>query len=175
MYLWLCARAAQVRLMRCDCILPSAMVFLWVMVKVNLSTREGVHGWQWKGHISPACPIWFSGLCSTFHLLFLPNLCTWGWGKEGKEERKFVLVRLSLFISLKSHKRGLYATDPNTNTHTHTHFKGINLSACTMWTFSKQSPPRIRYFSFLWPDSTLGLFPRFWHFLKRHQNLQSTI
>lgn len=77
-----CTCSTGGRLMRCECMLPSAVVFLRVMVKVNLSTREGMHGWWRQGHISPACPIWFSGLCSTLHLLFLPNLCTWGWGER---------------------------------------------------------------------------------------------
>lgn len=75
---FLCLCVAGRRLMRYECILPSSMVFLGVTVKVNLCTREWVHGWWRQGHVSPTRPIWFRGLRSTLHLLFLPNLCTWG-------------------------------------------------------------------------------------------------
>lgn len=43
--------------MRYECILPSSVVFLGVTVKVNLGTRERVHGWWRQGHVSPARPI----------------------------------------------------------------------------------------------------------------------
>lgn len=45
------------RLMRYERILPSSVAFLRVAVKVNLGTRERVHGWWRKGHVSPTCPI----------------------------------------------------------------------------------------------------------------------
>lgn len=70
------------RLMRYECILPSSVVLLGITVKVNLCSGEWVHGWRRQGHVSPACPIWFRGLCSTFRLLFLSNLCTWGVSEE---------------------------------------------------------------------------------------------
>lgn len=87
-FVFVCISSGGPRLMRYERVLPSSVVFLRVTVKVDLGTRERVHGWRRQGHVSPTCPIWFRGLCSTLHLLFLPNLCTWG---EVKSERKLSL------------------------------------------------------------------------------------
>lgn len=76
--IFLCLCVAGQRLMRYECILPSSMVFLGVMVKVDLCTRQWVHGWWRQGHVSPTCPIRFRGLCSTLRLLFLSSFYTWG-------------------------------------------------------------------------------------------------
>lgn len=160
MHLWLCACVPGVRLMRCECILPSAVVFLRVMVKVDLSTGERMHGWWWQGHISPACPIWFSGLCSTLHLFFLPNLCTWKWGREGKAERKFVLVRLLIYINQNLQKK------PVCYPHTHPNFEAITLSACAMWPFSKWSPTQNMLFLLSLSWQHIRTFPSILTFLK---------
>lgn len=76
-FLCLCVSVSGQRLMRYEWVSPSSVVFLRVAVKVNFGTRERVHGWGRQGNVRPTCPIWFRAFCSTLHLLFLSNLCTW--------------------------------------------------------------------------------------------------
>lgn len=143
-FVFVCASVPGQRLMRYECILPSSMVFLGVTVKVNLGTRERVHGWRRQGHVSPARPIWFRGLCSTLHLLFLPNLCTWG----GKVKRERSLVCRNLCTQI------LFYTE-----FSNTYLESYLLSFSAIWTFSNPSPTQCSLFlCFLCADSALGLF-----------------
>lgn len=171
-FLCLCASCVPgQRLMRYEWILPSSVVFLGVTVKVNLSTRERVHGWWRQGHVSPTCPIWFRGLCSTFHLLFLPNLCTWG-----KVKREGSLVFSTILRNpCTLYTQILFYTEFTLwNTHTQHCLESYLLSFSAIWTFSIPSPTQCSLFVFFVCWQHIRTLSKCWHFLKRHQNLRRT-